>query len=192
MKRVIFILSLLFLTKFIYSQTEKGRLLIGGNLNGYGYFSKTYPFSVSLNPNIGIFVKKNFAVGLKTQFGATFSHLSNGFTMSASPFFRYYFPSTNPLRFFITADVGYYYNHINDKNFIPKYSFSSDGFIMGAAPGLAYFINENVALETMLRYEFTANRKYFSNVSNDNSRYYLLIGFQIYFNRKKASNLIKS
>lgn len=164
--------------------TDKRRVLIGGSLYGYGSFSKNSSYSFQASPNYGKFVRPNLAMGVKAQFGFYAQKLSNYFNFSASPFIRYYIPSTKQLRIFFAADAGYYYYYSADNAFFTKYIYSGDGLITGGGPGITYFINKHVGLETLLRYEFSANRYYISKVSAENSRLYLLVGFQIYLNKK--------
>lgn len=153
--------------------------------NGAGY-------NVGLSPKVGYFIADNFLVGVSTNLGFTKSPEVNGVSAKSTvygiqAFSRYYlFPGEvgvdNLLkrgRFFAEANGGISGVNIKDGP-------STNGFALGFGPGYSYFITDNVALETTLKYNGLAGG---GDTSYQNS-IGLNIGIQIFLPASQAENII--
>lgn len=173
MKNITLIIIILF-TITLYGQTEKGRILIGAQSNfnfssskytttsNSSNYSTTYNSdttnSFSFTPQIGYFASDNFVLGL--DFKLSSSKLkgqdSNGF-YTISPFAKYYLLDSN-LKPFFKASLGL-------GSFFNSYQTYSTGSYTATyekvttkintariGGGVAYFVNNTIALEFNLDY----------------------------------------
>ena len=174
-----------------FAQTQKGNVLIGADLTNIGVnFQKdNTQFSLNINPKAGWFVRDNLAVGgdvnlgLNTQKGATTVNYGVGV------FARKYSGSavTNLARtgkWFVEANTGIYGINTSGTNLVKS---STNGLGIGLGPGYSYFISENIALEALAKYNFTAG---FGN-SSTNSNINLGLGFQIYLPGNRVKQLVQ-
>lgn len=115
-------------------------------------------FNVGLAPKVGYFVADNFLIGAVVNLGFTKSPEVNGVASEATVYgvqalSRYYLAPgergvDNMLkrgRFFLEANAGF--SGANVKN-----GPTTNGFAYGVGPGYSYFITDNVALETSVKY----------------------------------------
>ncbi len=150
-------------------------------------------YNVGLSPKVGYFVADNFLVGVSTNLGFTKSaedvatgNSTNITVYAIQALSRYYlFPGEvgvdNLLkrgRFFVEANGGIS-GRTGD---VP----STNGFALGFGPGYSYFITDNVALETTLKYNGLAGG---GDTSYQNS-IGLNIGIQIFLPASQAENII--
>ncbi len=129
------------------AQTEKGRWLVGGNAGFSSSKAGGASASVSsfnINPNAGYFVADNIAVGA----GVGFTSATGGFSaFAAAPFVRYYFlPLGTNAKLFANGSFGFG----SVKPGSGAASLSSTQWEIAAGP--SFFLNKNVALETVLAY----------------------------------------
>src|SRR5680860_169726 len=149
-------------------------------------------YNVGLSPKVGYFIADNFLIGVSTNLGFTKSPEVNGVSAKSTVYgiqalSRYYlFPGEvgveNLLkrgRFFVEANGGISGVNIKDGP-------STNGFALGFGPGYSYFITDNVALETTLKYNGLAGG---GDTSYQNS-IGLNIGIQIFLPASQAENLI--
>lgn len=182
MKKLLLITIAIFIITVAFSQTEKGKKLIGGqfNINGYGGSSGTNWISYSRNalgyqiaPSFGYFIKKNFAIGLNLNYGASDSSLVtvvptlmpsiltikyNSISYSAGIFARYYKKIVDSLFFTLNGTAFYTYQTTtqeysnNDPNYIPSTSdpaiqeTQTKGITFAISPGLVYFMNPKLGI----------------------------------------------
>ena len=173
MKKNIFLIVTLF-SLTIYGQTEKGKLFIGAqsnfNFNSSKFtttskstnYSNTYTSdktnSFSITPKIGYLILDNFVLGLDFKFSSSKvkDQDSNGF-YTISPFAKYYLLESN-FKPFLKASLGlgsffnsYQTYNVNSNIAVyEKVSTSINTARIGG--GLAYFINNLIALEFNLDY----------------------------------------
>lgn len=127
------------------AQTEKGTKLLGGNGN-ISLMSGT--FNGSLNPNLGLFISDNFALGISLPLYYSGNNDNSTKATGLSPFARYYF-GEGSTRIFASAALGY--THI-------WYSYSensthSSGHVRSSAGlGLVHFLTNQVGMEAILSY----------------------------------------
>lgn len=150
-------------------------------------------YNVGLSPKVGYFVVDNFLVGVSTNLGFTKSPEGAGgqsvktTVYGIQAFSRYYlFPGEvgvdNLLkrgRFFVEANGGVSGSNVKDGN-------STNGLAIGFGPGYSYFITDNVALETILKYNGLAgggDPNYVSSLGFN-------IGIQIFLPSSQAENII--
>lgn len=152
MKKYLLIAITIFTITIAYSQTEKGKKLVGGqfNINGYNGSSGTdwvsysrKGFGYQIVPSFGYFIKNNFAIGLNLNYGASDSSLitvipnqipsiltikNNTVSYSAGGFARYYKKIVDSL--FFTANIAAFYSFQSSKQ---EYSNNNPNNIYSAS-----------------------------------------------------------
>ena len=207
----------IFITIIMFSahaQTSKGTKMIGGNAgfsfskdrekvgrtttDGYGY-SELY-----LNPNVGIFIIDNLAVGAKLNMSAYQSRLkdglnlgggrrddykSRGTSLTLGPWARYYFPVGTKSAFFGEVNTGFgfrsnRYNTVDGSGRVVTITNPTSAlFQLGLGPGYTYFITENVGLEGLLQFRLDRSSHKPDNDDREittNSGLFFNVGLQIY------------
>ena len=168
------LLIVTFCTITIYGQTEKGSVFIGAQSNFNFSSSKYVTTNSSINysssytsdtnnyftftPQIGYLIFDNFVLGLDFKFSSTKvkGQDSNGF-YTISPFAKYYLLEGN-LKPFLKASLGLgsffnsyqTYNVNSNVTIYEKVNTKINTARIGG--GLAYFINNTIALEFNLDY----------------------------------------
>lgn len=156
------------------AQFNRGRLLAGGSL---GFSSqKTNDISTnsfSFQPNVGFFVVDNLAIG--ADLSISIFSFENGKTQSFSfdPFVRYYLKPG----IFGEGSIGFGKVKIENDQI-----GSSDNslFNWSVGVGYAWFLNDHVALEPVIRYQ---NSK-FDDSDFSTSGLALQIGLQVYLGKR--------
>lgn len=168
--------SALILTAFVTkAQTQEGDWLIGGNLH-FSAAKKNTQFGIS--PNAGYFFADNFAAGANIGFDYVKVGDSKFTTFSAGPFARYYAGNMEkPFRPFLHTEINFGSQKTEGSS-----SVSSTAFYL--APGAAYFINKNVAIEALAGYQNSKVKG-----SSSSSGFLMKIGFQIYLTKNQVSEL---
>lgn len=180
MKKIYFTSILLAITFAGFSQTEKGSWLLGGNIafssttvkeNGN---SSNYTL-FGLNPKIGVFPVKNFAVILNTNYLTS----SGSHELTIGPAVRYYFPGSEFVKLFVGGGVGF---GSTTETHSTTYQFEA---------GPAIFIRPSVALEFNFYYQ-SGNTKYdnsndFPPYNNEftQSQFGIGVGFMVYLGKGK-------
>ena len=184
--RISTLVVLIFLCATVFAQTEKGRFLIGGGVDiNSSRQNNVRRFNMNISPTFGVFVVKNFAVGARYSFGVgsvrSFDKKDNkyvtvtSFTTSIGPNLKYYF-GKKALKGFVGANAGYVvFTQLNRGNV-----FNYNGFTAGGNAGMAYFLNNHIALESGMYFtaagyegEFPTTRIGFS------------VGLFVFLNKKK-------
>lgn len=173
------------------AQTEKGYYLIGGDLGGFSIgFSEGTPFNLNITPKVAWFKNDHLALGGFVDIGlSTAKGQGTTFNYGAGPLARYYFGAAavntettsarRSSRFFLEATAGL-------QGFNTSGGSSTNGLGIGIGPGLAYFINKNIALEALLKYR---NAFGFGN-DGGSSVLDFGLGFQIYLPRGTMRNQV--
>ena len=133
------------------AQTEKGTKLFGGNA---GFMSHDGNTQWNLSPEVGTFVKDNFAIGAFLDI----MDFGDGSMTNLGAYVKPYFGKAENGKMFAKAMLG---------------SMDSD-FSYGAGLGYAAFLNKSVALE------FGAN---YDKIGDMKGMFGLGIGFQIHFKK---------
>lgn len=159
------------------AQTEKGDWLIGGNLQ----FNTSKANAVfQFSPQVGYFILNNFAIG--GRFVVDHNKLGDDRTtaVGAGPFARFYFLKAK-FRPFVAADMDF--SSVKRKvGSIPSSTETAFNYFIGG--GGAFFISDNVALETIMGFRHT-------KVENKQSAggFNFRIGFQVYINRHQVGEV---
>lgn len=173
------------------AQTKKDWYLIGGNISNLGLdFQKgNTGFRFNLSPKVAWFIKDDFAIGGEALVGL---ETGNGFTTvnyGIGPIVRYYLKdkalnNVRKTRWFIDGNVGIYGTNTKVSG---SASTNTNGLGIGLGPGLAYFLNENIALEALAKYNLTVG---FGNATTNNALNFG-VGFQIFLPKAKLRALKK-
>lgn len=174
------------------AQIQRGYYLIGGDIANLNLgLNSGKPFTMNLSPKVAWFTSDNLAFGGFVDVGlATAEGQGTTFTYGVGPLARYYFGSPDvstattsarrSSRFFLEGTVGLQGVNVSDGS-------STNGLGIGIGPGLAYFINQNIALEGLLKYTKAFG---FGNTSNGADILQLGVGFQIYLPRAAVRNQV--
>jgi hypothetical protein len=189
MKKIYFVLIFLSAAFGGFSQTEKGTVLLGGNINFTstsssfvgvnGGNSSTTIFT--LNPMIGIFPVNNLAIILSTDYTtASFTengNSSSGHSLLIGPLVRYYVPASQSVKFFGGAGIEF---GSGEGQTSTVYQFQA---------GPSFFISRNLALEFNVNYQW-ATINYSSDLSSQptekQSQFGISIGFMVYLGNGKS------
>jgi len=173
----------------VCAQTRKDNLLVGGNIANLQatFQSGTSTVGLMINPKAGYFVADDVAIGFGLTLGLNGASGVTTFNYGLLPFGRYYFTSgditSRRTKFFGEVDLG-----ISGVNvFKNGSSTSTNGLSFSAGPGMAYFITENVGLETLLKLRGITG---FGN-STFALQPELNLGFQIYLPTVKAKKMYR-
>lgn len=152
LKAILFIIAL-FGTNFVFGQTQKHKVPIGGAIGGSFQMSdlgNTYGFSANIATGYflsdGILARAklgyNYFNGNSQLMGIDYIWTKRVIALGA----RYYF-KTGKLQPFIGAELGYAFEtYPNSINNIPSRGYYEPLLEFGAS----YFINENIAIEIIL------------------------------------------
>ena len=114
--------------------------------------AKTSQFNIS--PKAGYFVTSNIALGVQLGYTSETETDVNGLgetvdvdtnTFEAGAFGRYYFTPARDFSFFGQLSVGYTSSKTEVEGEDGEYK--ENGFNLGLAPGISYFVSEHIALE---------------------------------------------
>jgi|HubBroStandDraft_6_1064221.scaffolds.fasta_scaffold456422_1 hypothetical protein len=182
MKKIYFTAIFMVLAIAGFSQTEKGGWLLGGNI-AYSSTKQTESGNSSsvsiftLNPKIGFFPFRNFAVILNTDYITESSGSFNDHSLTIGPSVRYYFPGSESVRLFVGTGVGF--GSTSDTH-STTYQFEA---------GPSFFLTPAVALEMNINYQSSSTKynnpdtQYNSNYNQ--SQFGIGFGFIVYLNGKK-------
>ena len=184
MKKVAYLLAVLAFLLFStgYAQTDKGSWLIGGTgkINIQDISGDNTIFNITLLPNAGYFVINNLAVGARTDLTFSSGDGFSGSGVGVGPFVRYYFNLNNPtLKPLATAGVSFFTSAFKP-DVGEKTTNNSTDFFVG--PGLAFFINEFIAIEGLLLFEQDKNKIDLGGIKVEDKQSDLSfnVGLQIY------------
>ncbi len=168
------------------AQLQKGSVLIGGDLAGFDLgLNEGATFTMSLTPKVAWFVRDNVALGGYVDLGlSTAKGAGTSANYGVGGLGRYYFPKADvniarSTHFFVEANAGIQGVNTAGGN-------STNGLGLGFGPGLAYFVTNNIALETLLKYNGIIG----FGSSSTSSRLQLNLGFQIYLPGSKVKSEI--
>jgi Outer membrane protein beta-barrel domain len=162
-----------------FAQTQKGDWLVGGLLQLNTAKNST---SFEFSPNAGYFVLDNFAVGARLV--TAYEQLGdlNITSFGFGPFARYYFSEKN-IKPFFAADFDFQ----NQKFKTDLGSVTENAFNYFLGGGVAFFINDNVAVEGLLGYRHTKVKE-----EEGNGGLNFRVGFQVYITRHQAQSVKSS
>ncbi len=173
----------------VNAQTQKDWFLIGGDISKINLDLQkgNTAFSFDLSPKVAWFIRDNFALGAQALIGVRTATGYTSFSYGIGPIARYYFngraiPDLRKTRWFLDANVGVFGTNTKVSG-LP--STNTNGLGLGIGPGIAYFLNTNIALEALVKYNLTVG---FGNATTDNA-INIGVGLQIYLPRAKLKSL---
>lgn len=196
MKKILFI-TFVTIQIIVSAQTEKGGIYLGG-ASSLDFAVETATnltddesetsLDFDFNPEIGFFVKKNFALGFRlpvSYFNSlnTYDYQSYGTTMGIAPFMKIYF-GDKKVKPFLRESIGlrtgkYTYIAPNGASSKSSSLFLSNDLSFGVAFFLTEFAELNLALNHY--FQFTNNIDSNQWLVNDFS---IVGGLAIHFNKK--------
>ncbi|KIC91409.1 outer membrane beta-barrel protein [Flavihumibacter sp. ZG627] len=179
MKKGFFALGFLLLSCLcLKAQTEKGDWLVGGNFT----LNTSNNTTISLNPSAGHFFAKNLAGGGTIRLLYDKSGDNSSTVFGIGPFIRYYFGKSN-LKPFLMSE----YLFTSTKLSFDGNTNTENGADFFIGPGLAAFVNDNVAIETIVGYTNTKIKGFDSD-----GGLAIRIGFQVYLSPRGIVDTYKS
>ena len=175
MKKTIFILATIAASLVAAAQTGEGNWLAGGSASfisqketGQSQSSTLFTFA----PNAGYFFADNLAIGAAIQFQSTSGYSS----FIGAPFVRYYFlPLGDNAKLFGQGSFGFGSASSGSQ------SRSSTAWSISAGP--AFFLNQNIAIETAFNYGQTKVKDFQGS--------YSAFGFNVGFQIHLGSGIVK-
>lgn len=176
MKKICFIIVLIFMSHLAFSQTYKGQWMVGGDASFRSERIASLDATTSyftLMPNVGYFFANNFAGGVRVSLDSYKPEDRDAeTTFSGAPFLRYYFlPPTSKTNIFADASYGFGTTGTGNKEGFNFFSVSA---------GPAIFLTRNTALEFALQYLSAGGD---AIGSDRNSSFGVNVGFQIHLGR---------
>lgn len=188
MKTIKLLITVLLFATATNAQITKGNWMVGGsgsfsyadtkpkNSNSSGTninYSDSGTYSITLEPNIGYFIKDKLAIGMKISIINSFIEFKtlnpDDSYISISPNFRYYFLDVDKTyNVFVEPSFNYYTNNSLG---------NASGF--GLKSGLAIFLNSSVAIEPSLNYVYNESSEFKRN------NVFLGIGIQVHLEKEK-------
>ena len=172
-----FVLLFAFCSATLFAQTEKGRIIAGGNI-GYDYFNPDGGSTISIvrvSPNVAYIPVNNLAIG----FALTIESIKyNGTTLTTSgvgPLVRYY----APFKYKAYLQAGYFFN---SNQLSDSLTVTSTSFI--GTVGYALFLNKHISLEPQFYYRYD-DSKDDSWVNGKGKGYGFSLGLTAYFGSGK-------
>jgi hypothetical protein len=165
--------------------TRLGHYMVGANVvlaNARFQKGVDAAYNIGISPKIGVFILPNIALGM--NFGLNIEGNQSVYTIgyAASPFARFYFAHDNgdrparPLQFFTEIGVGFGGTNSHYETGTGTKSATSNGFRAYVLPGVDYFLNNRVAAELGLQYQYIGGKP-------DAHVIGLNLGFQIFLGR---------
>jgi len=211
MKKAILISMAILAMMTCYSQTQKGKMFIGGQFNLSGntnssqdtlYKFDVSSFGVQIYPGMGFFVVNNFAIGYDLKLGMsdetqTYENpaqalsksttKSNTINIGAGVFARYYKKIVDRLFFFANGEVSYIYEDqkLKYSNDDPNYIYSTSNPANQKVNGntIAAVINPGLVyfVTSKLGVQFAFGNLHYTNSISKNKSL-------LYDNHENASN----
>ncbi len=182
-RNILFVFALLCLGTFsAAAQTDRGGVMAGGSVN-YKFPTRDEDNIRRSNftgtPNIGFFVADNVVLGFGVPI--TSSRAQNdrdrvvirNSSFAFAPFGRYYFGAAN-IKPFLEARFGYQWFKYQESGPGGVTESTDNALFVGMGGGIAFFLNEHVALEPKLTFDAYSRNNTSSSINFN-------LGFQVYF-----------
>ncbi len=171
------------------AQTNKDWYIIGGQISNIdlNFQQGNTIFGLNLTPRVAWFIKDDFALGAEALIGFSTEKGATSISYRIGPIARYYFKgrgleNVQKTRWFLDANLGLSGSNYKASGFPGT---STNGLGLGLGPGLAYFLNENIALEVLAKYNLAVG---FGN-STTTSGLNINVGFQIHLPKAKLKSI---
>lgn len=172
MKKLALLTSILFLTVSLsYSQIDYGSTIVGGtgSLSIQNQDDDDF-FSLTFSPVFGKFIFDRFAVGGAFSFGYLEEEENSLTSYALGAFLRQYFGKQGKPMFFLQAEAGFL-------SVASEIGSGGETGYYGGGPGVTIFLSEEIAIESVLKYERFGK-------GNVNSQIGIFFGVQAYLGRK--------
>ena len=156
------------------AQTERGTWLVGGSFN----INTTDNATINFNPTVGYFIINNLSLGGVVLLEYDKLGENSTTTFGAGPLVRYYFPGKT-VKPFLNGELSF----VSQKLKVPSTTNTENGMNYFLGFGLAAFLHEEVALETIAGYTHTK-----LNDQDADGGFAMRVGFQVYLHPRKALN----
>jgi hypothetical protein len=176
MKKIITVTLFIALFTTANAQTEKVDWMIGGGLRLNTSSNNT---EIAFEPNAGIFIINNLAVGGSIALDYTKTGDTKNTSFGIGPFLRYYFTNAN-VRPLLQVNT----NYLSSKVSTPGSTSTNNGFNFFLGGGAAIFVSDQVSLDILLGYDHTKYKDF-----NGSGGFALMIGFQVYLLKHQVSRL---
>ncbi len=176
------------------AQLAEGNYMVGGSIGtaGVDFLSGGSRFDISLNPKVGKFVSDDFVLGAELNLGFGTSKGSTNSRYGIYPFLRYFFRNEVegrvPSRVVPFIEFGAGFGGTNNRltdGAGNKYNVTSNGFLLNAQPGLDFILNQTVAMELGLQYQYI-------NGTPNTNRLSLNLGFQIFLTPRELRSTVRT
>ena len=178
MRKTLVIIFSIFISYSVSAQTEKGDWIVGGRVDINTGENST---QIGFNPGAGYFFANNFAAGGNFAINYAKSGDLKTTSFGFGPFARYYFTQSNAKPLVHGA-----FNYISTKVKAPSTSITNNGINFLLAGGVAFFINENVSIETLAGYSHTKYKDF-----DGSGGFSLGIGFQVYLTKRQVEKVTR-
>jgi hypothetical protein len=176
MKKFIAASLLIVLFSSSHGQTDKGDWMVGGGLRLNTSDNNT---EIAFQPNAGLFVIENLAIGANISFDYSKSGDNKVTSFGIGPFARYYFTTANVRPLFHTS-----LNYLSSKLKTPVISSTNNGLNYFLGGGAAIFVSDQVSLDILMGYDHTKYKDF-----DGSGGFALTIGFQVYLLRRQVERI---
>lgn len=146
MKKLSFAIILIVTANILTAQVQKGSVLLGGTVGITNYNNEGAGITFfDVFPKVGFFLSNRFALGGGLEFRLVTSDGSSEGSIGQSIFSRIYFNKSGMSRFFAQLDLGAWEPDLDDG----EVDIMTTGSL---SLGADFFLNQNVAIETVLGY----------------------------------------
>lgn len=168
-------LLFIFFTR-LNGQTEKGDWMVGGGLRLNTSSNNT---EIAIEPNAGIFVINNLAVGGSISLDYTKSGDTKVTSFGLGPFLRYYFTNAKA-RPLLQGNT----NYLSRKVKTPSTTSTNNGLNFFLGGGAAIFVSDQVSLDILLGYDHTKYKDF-----DGSGGFAFTVGFQVYLLKNQVERL---
>jgi len=176
MKKILLTLFLVTVLIHANAQTEKGDWMVGG---GFRLNTAENNTVIALNPNAGLFVINNLALGGNLGFSYTKTGTVKVTGFGIGPFVRYYFTNAN-----VRPILHSHLNFLSEKTKVTTSSSTNTGINYFLGGGAAIFISDQVSLDALLGYDHTKIKDF-----EGSGGFAMTIGFQVYLLKRQMDKV---
>ena len=207
MKKIILIISVVFIFITAHSQTQKGNMYVSGVFNLTNNHSTqdytTYNFddknlTLQFTPGFSYFIKDNWAIGTSISFSLNSNNDNSNYQTSVNYSYKntytnyyiglntqYYINRSDKFKLFIQGGLGYSYMVDKEErsNNTPSTQYTHyNTYSIGIHPGVVYFVNKHFGITSYLgsityNYETTKNISTSNDYHNNHNSF--VLGFNL-------------
>lgn len=159
----------------VRAQTDKGDWMVGGSFR----LNTSGNTEISLTPNAGIFLIRNFAIGGNVNLNYSKDGTVKTTSLGVGPYLRYYFGSADVRPILHTN-----FNFLSSKIKVNSTSTTNNGTNFFLGGGAAVFISPHVSLDILGGYDHTDY-----NSLDGTGGFALNIGFQVYLHKDQMDKV---